>query len=110
MSLIDSNDNLSMGPLSVLTTVPVGAGPPGRGPLGPLTAGSPPTRNGSLSIDSARPSTTVVHPATTSVAAAQAIAALTAWLNINGPRLDRPHGGTGRLPVEVSGAGPGRAL
>src|SRR6516165_11410437 len=75
MSLIDSNDNLSIGPLSVLTTVPVGVGAFERIPLGPLVAGRPPTRNGSLSIDRARPSTNVVHPATTSTAPAQAIAA-----------------------------------
>jgi hypothetical protein len=59
-----------------LTTVPVGLGAFGRIPLGPLVAGRPPTRNGSLSIDRARPSTKVVQPATTSIAAAQAIAAL----------------------------------
>src|SRR6516225_11144227 len=76
MSLSDSNDNLSIGPLSVLTTVPVGLGAFGRGPLGPLVAGRPPTRNGSLSIDRARPSTTVLlHPATTSTAPTKAIAA-----------------------------------
>src|SRR6516162_1967622 len=77
MSLIDSNDNLSIGPLSVLTTVPVGLGASGRGPLGPLVGGRPPTRNGSLSIDRARPSTKVLHPATTSAAPTKAIAACT---------------------------------
>src|SRR6516162_7851822 len=82
MSLMASNDNLSIGPLSVLTTVPVGLGASERGPLGPLVAGRPPTRKGSLSIDRARPSTTVLHPATTSTATAQAIAACT--------RLPRP--------------------
>src|ERR1700739_1848238 len=76
MSLIESNDNLSIGPLSVLTTLPVGLGAFRRGPLGPLVAGMPPTRNGSLSMDRARPLTTVLQPATTSTAPAQAIAAL----------------------------------
>src|SRR5262245_42592258 len=75
MSLIDNSDNLSIGPLLVLTTVPVGAGPFGRGPLVPFVAGSPPTRNGSLSIESARPSTIVEHDATVSTAARQATAA-----------------------------------
>src|ERR1700758_3299151 len=77
MSLIDSNDNLSIAPLSVLTTVPVVGGAFWRGPLGPLVAGRPPTRKGSLSIDSARPSTKVLHPATTSTAPTKAIAAFT---------------------------------
>ena len=85
MSLIESNANLSMGPLLVLTTLPVGAGAFGRGPLGPSVAGRSPTRNGSLSIDNARPSTIVLHPATSSTAAAQAIAARTAA--IARPRL-----------------------
>ena len=73
MSLTDNNDNLSMAPLLVLITVPDGLGALERTPLGPLVAGRPPTRNGSLSVDSARPSTNVVHPATTSTAAAVAI-------------------------------------
>ena|SRR6201996_9192736 len=64
MSLIDNNDSLSIFPLSVLTTVPVAAGALERIPLGPLVAGRPPTRNGSLSIDSARPCTTVRQLAT----------------------------------------------
>ncbi|GAA4533535.1 hypothetical protein GCM10023161_04500 [Mycobacterium paraffinicum] len=55
--------------------MPVGAGAFERIPLGPLVAGRPPTRNGSLSIDSARPSTKDVHPATTIAAAAQLNAA-----------------------------------
>ncbi|BDB40286.1 hypothetical protein Mkiyose1665_22330 [Mycobacterium kiyosense] len=58
----------------MLTTVPVGAGAFGRIPLGPLVAGSPPTRNGSLRIDTARPDTTVgEHPATISTAPRQAV-------------------------------------
>src|SRR5882757_779409 len=77
MSLIDNSDNLSIAPLLVLTTVPVGAGALGRGPLGPLVAGRPPTRNGSLRIDRARPPTMVAHPATTKITARQAIAART---------------------------------
>src|SRR5690242_18578109 len=75
MSLIDNSASLSIGPLLVLTTVPVGAGELGRGPLGPLVAGKPPTRNGSLRIDRARPSTTVVQLATTRIVPRQAIAA-----------------------------------
>ena len=89
MSLTDSNDNLSIAPLSVLTTVPVGPGALGRTPLGPFVAGRPPTRNGSLSIERARPSTKDVHPATTRIVAAQPTAALSdatarfrAWLFI----------------------------
>ncbi len=77
MSLTDSCASLSIGPLLVLTTVPVGAGAFGRGPLGPSAATKSPTRNGSLSIDRARPSTTEPHPATTRTAPAQAIAART---------------------------------
>src|ERR1700722_5612262 len=76
MSLTDSNDNLSIGPLSVLTTVPWGAGAFARMPLGPLVAGRSPTRIGSLSIDRARPWVIVLHPATTSTVVAQAIAVL----------------------------------
>src|SRR5271166_453547 len=75
MSLTDSNASLSIGPLSVFSTVPVVAGAFGRGPLGPSAAGKSPTRNGSLSVDNARPSTKVVHPASTSTAPAQAITA-----------------------------------
>ncbi|CKR67698.1 Uncharacterised protein [Mycobacterium tuberculosis] len=73
MSLTDNNDNLSIAPLLVLITVPDAAGASGRAPLGPLVAGRPPTRNGSLRMDSARPSTTVVQPAITTTAARQAI-------------------------------------
>ncbi len=69
-----------MGPLSVLSTLPVGLGAFERIPLGPLAAGRPPTRKGSLSIDSARPSTNVVQPATVSTAAAHTSADLSAWL------------------------------
>src|ERR1700742_3242030 len=76
MSVTDCSASLSIGPLSVLTTLPTGAAAFDRIPLGPLVAGMPPTRNGSLSIDSARPSTTVLQPATTRTAAAHAIAAL----------------------------------
>src|SRR3954466_8061001 len=105
MSSIDNSASLSIGPLLVLTTVPVGAGALGRGPLGPLVAGRPPTRDGSLSIDRARPSTTVLQPATMSTAVTQANAAripvITARarrprrsfrtrLLIDQPRPDRP--------------------
>src|ERR1700753_2556105 len=76
MSLIESNAKVSIGPLSVLSTVPVGLGAVARVPLGPLVAGRPPTRNGSLSVESPRPSTNVIQPATTSIAAAQMIADL----------------------------------
>src|SRR5689334_6283470 len=80
MSLTDSSARLSMGPLSVLSTLPVGLGACERIPLGPWVAGSPPTRKGSWSIDSARPSTNVVQPATSSTAAAPTSADLRAWL------------------------------
>src|ERR1700724_499766 len=75
MSVIESRDNLSIGPLSVFTTVPVGLGAFQRIPLGPLVAGIPPTRKGALSMDRARPSLNGVQPATMSTAPAQAIAA-----------------------------------
>ena len=75
MSLTDNCASLSMGPLLVLTTVPVGAGAFGRIPLGPSAATKSPTRNGSLSIDRARPATTEPHPATMSTTPAQATAA-----------------------------------
>src|ERR1700745_304436 len=65
MSLIASNASLSAAPPSVLSTLPVGAGASARGPLGPSATGSPPTRKGLYNMDSARPSTTVVQPATT---------------------------------------------
>src|SRR5271165_2504466 len=97
MSLTDNSDNLSIGPLFVLTTVPSGAGPLGRGPLAPLVAGKPPTRNGSLRMDSARPPTTVVQPTSTSSVVTQAIAALSNATTRLHPRLfidqfhDQPH-------------------
>ena len=75
MSLTDSNDNLSIGPLLVLTTVAGRRRCVRAGPAGTVGRGQIPTRNGSLSIDNARPSTIVLHPATRyCLAAAQAIA------------------------------------
>src|SRR5690348_1256695 len=85
MSLTDSSAKVSIGPLSVLSTLPLGLGAFERVPLGPLVAGRPPTRKGSLSIDSTRPPTNVVQPATTSTAAAHTSADLSAWLFMTNP-------------------------
>ncbi|BBZ73253.1 hypothetical protein MPRS_43460 [Mycobacterium paraseoulense] len=51
--------------------MPVGPGAFERMPLGPFVAGRPPTRNGSLSMDNARPLTKDVQPATRIAAATQ---------------------------------------
>src|ERR1700744_1516193 len=91
MSLIASNASVSAAPPSVLYTLPVGVGAFSRGPLGPSAAGSPPTRKGVYNMDSARPSTTVVHPAMTRTAHAHPNATARTVIDLEELPGDRCH-------------------